>query len=103
MTDPGHTRRTSHCGRVCSLAALVLLTACETPSQGNQKARVLNGNENQVSILAGLEANPRPLADAHCARFGKRALFRDTVPADPNFTKGWVTGVRAFVETFDCL
>lgn len=89
------------------LSAVVIaglaLAACQTPTQTNQQARVLSGNADTVSVVAGIEANPRPLAEAHCAQYGKQASIRDTAPADPNFTKGWLVGTRAFVHRFACL
>jgi hypothetical protein len=30
-------------------------------------------------------------------------MLRDTAPASDNFLRGWATGTKVFIYTFDCL
>jgi len=82
-------------------AALGLLTACSA-WQGDPPPRILSGNEAQVTIVAGLDSSPRPLAKAHCGLYGRRPVVRDAEPLSDNLVQGWATGRKAFVYTFDC-
>jgi hypothetical protein len=43
-------------------------------------AEIVSGNENEVSVKAGKNANPGPIATSHCAKFGKSAALRVVQP-----------------------
>ena len=84
-----------------AIAAIVLvgLTAC----LGQTKApELISGSETQAVIVADLDNSPKPLANSHCAQHGKRPTLRETVPAADNFLRGWATGTKVFIYTFDC-
>jgi len=86
-------------GPMIAATALAGLTAC----LGQTKApELISGSEAQVRIVADLDSSPKPLAKSHCAQHGKRPALRDTVPADGNFLRGWATGTKVFIYTFDC-
>lgn len=78
-----------------------LLAACA--AGGDPPPRILSGDETRVVIVAGLESSPRKLAEAHCELYGRRPAVRDTVPLGDNQIRGWATGRKGFVYTFDCL
>lgn len=40
-------------------------------------AEVVSGTEDAVSVKAGKDANPGPLAEEHCDKFGKEAVLHD--------------------------
>ncbi len=83
------------------MAATVLagLTAC----LGQTKApELISGSETRVVIVADLDSSPKPLANNHCAQHGKRPMLHDTAPASGNFLRGWATGTKVFIYTFDC-
>lgn len=84
-----------------SAAALGFLAACTAGQE--PPPRILSGNETQVTIVAGLDSSPRPLAKAHCQLYGRRPVVRDAVPLGDNLVQGWATGRKGFVYTFDCL
>ena len=80
-------------------AALAGLTAC----LGQSKApELVSGSEAQVVIVADLDGNPKPLAESHCAQYGKRPLLHDTAPVTGNLLRGWATGTKVFIFTFNC-
>ena len=82
-----------------TLLALAGLTAC----LGQAKApELITGSDAQVVIVADLDSSPKPLAQSHCAQHGKRPQLRDTTPASGNNLRGWATGTKVFVYTFDC-
>ncbi len=90
-----------------SLAALMAagmiaagLTAC---SDGPQAPEIISRSHSQVSILADLHANPRPIAQAYCAQYQKQAVLRDSESASGNLVRGWATGTKVFLYTFDCM
>jgi hypothetical protein len=80
-------------------AALAGLSACLGQSRAPE---LVTGSEAQVVIVADLDSSPKPLAESHCARHGKRPVLRDAVPATGNLLRGWATGTKVFVFTFDC-
>ena len=82
-------------------AAIVIagLTACIT--QG-QPPKILSATEAQVMIAADLDSSPKPLARSHCGKYQKRPVLRDANPAEGNLIRGWATGTKVFVYTFDC-
>lgn len=85
------------------LAAVVIgtgLTACAGPPG---EPKILSGSQVDISILSDLRVNPRPIASAHCAKFQRRAVLSDTAPAADNLIRGWATGTKVFVYTFDCM
>jgi hypothetical protein len=75
------------------------LAACVT---GEQEPKIVSGSDGQVSIVTDLEHSPKPLALAHCAKRQKRPVLRDTTSAKDNLVRGWATGTKVFVYTFDC-
>jgi hypothetical protein len=80
-------------------AALAGLTAC----LGQSKApELVTGSEARVVIVADLDSSPKPLAESHCAQHGKRPVLRDAAPATGNLLRGWATGTKVFIYTFDC-
>ena len=86
-------------GPAIAATALAGLTAC----LGQTKApELISGGEAQVVIVADLDSSPRPLAKSHCAQHGKRPTLRDTAPAAGNLLRGWATGTKVFIYTFDC-
>ncbi len=87
-------------GLATAAAAVASLTACATMM--TKPPELISGSETQVVIVADLNTSPRPLAESHCAQHGKRPLLRDTVPARGNFLRGWATGTKVFIHTFDC-
>ncbi len=86
-------------GPVIAAAALVGLTACLGPTKAPE---LITGSADQVVIIADLQSSPRPLAKSHCARHGKHPMLRDTAPAAGNLLRGWATGTKVFIYTFDC-
>ncbi len=86
-------------GPAIAATALAGLTACP----GQTKApELITGSAARVVILADLDSSPKPLAERHCARHGRRPMLRDTVPAAGNLLRGWATGTKVFIFTFDC-
>ncbi len=76
------------------------LTACANQPDAPE---IVSGSDGQVSILADLHASPRPLAEAYCAQYQKRAVLRDTESAQGNLIRGWAMGTKVFLYTFDCM
>ena len=76
------------------------LTACADQPKAPE---IVSGTDGQVSVLADLHASPRPLAEAYCAKNQKRAVLRDTESAAGNLLRGWATGTKVFLYTFDCI
>ena len=76
------------------------LTACANRPEAPE---IVSSSDSQVSILADLHASPRPLAEAYCAQYLKRAVMRDTQSAPGNLIRGWATGTKVFRYTFDCM
>ncbi len=76
------------------------LTAC---ADRPEAPKIVSGSDGQVSVLADLHASPRPLAEAYCAKNQKRAVLRDTESAPGNLIRGWATGTKVFLYTFDCM
>ena len=86
-------------GLAIAATALAGLTAC----LGQTKApELISGSKTQVVIAAELDTSPKSLASSHCAQHGKRPSLRDTAPAQGNFLRGWATGTKVFIYTFDC-
>ncbi len=81
-------------------AIAVGLTACAGRPEAPE---IVSGSDSQVSILADLHASPRPFAEAYCAQYQKRAVLRDTESASGNLVRGWATGTKVFLYTFDCM
>ena len=82
-----------------AIAVAAGLAACAT--QG-QEPKIISGSDSQVSILTDLDYNPKPLAREYCAKRQKRPVLRDTTSAKDNLVRGWATGTKVFVYTFDC-
>ena len=82
-----------------TIAALAGLTACLGPTKAPE---LVTGSQTQVVILADLDSSPKPLAESHCAQYGKRPLLSDTAPAAGNLLRGWATGTKVFIYTFEC-
>ncbi len=76
------------------------LTACTDPPKAPE---IASGSDSQVSIVTDLHASPRPLAQAYCAQYQKQAVLRDTESAAGNLVRGWATGTKVFLYTFDCM
>jgi hypothetical protein len=76
------------------------LTACAIRPD---PPKIVSKSESQISILADLHVNPRPLAEAYCAQYQKQAVLRDTSSATGNLVRGWATGTKVFLYTFDCM
>ncbi len=86
-------------GPAIAAIALAGLTAC----LGQTKApELITGSPTRVVIVADLDNSPKPLAKSHCARHGRRPMLHDTVPATGNLLRGWATGTKVFIFTFDC-
>ncbi len=81
-------------------AIAVGLTACADRPEAPE---IVSGSDSQVSILADLHASPRPFAEAYCAQYQKQAVLRDTESASGNLVRGWATGTKVFLYTFDCM
>ncbi len=81
-------------------AMAAALTACANQPDAPE---VVSGSDRQVSILADLHTSPRPLAEAYCAQYGRRTVLRDTESAPGNLIRGWATGTKVFLYTFDCM
>ncbi len=75
------------------------LTACAL--QG-QPPKILSATEAQVIIAADLDGSPKPLARSHCGIYQKRPVLNDATPASGNLLRGWATGTKVFIYTFDC-
>ena len=75
------------------------LTACIT--QG-QPPKIISATEAQVMIAADLDSSPKSLAKSHCGTYQKQPVLRDTTSAADNLIKGWATGTKVFLYTFDC-
>ncbi len=75
------------------------LAACAI---GAQEPKIVSGSDSQVSIVTDLEHSPKPLAREYCAKRLKRPVLRDTTSAKDNLVRGWATGTKIFVYTFDC-
>ncbi len=76
------------------------LTACADRPEAPE---IVSSSNIQVSILADLHTSPRPLAQAYCAQYQKQAVLRDTESAAGNLVRGWATGTKVFLYTFDCM
>ncbi len=76
------------------------LTACADRTEAME---IVSGSDSQVSILADLHASPRPLAKVYCAQYQKQAVLRDTESASGHLIRGWATGTKVFLYTFDCM
>ncbi len=76
------------------------LTACANRPEAPE---IVSGSYSQVSIRADLHTSPRPLAEAYCAQHQKQAVLRDTESAPGNLVRGWATGTKVFLYTFDCM
>ncbi len=87
-------------GPAIAATALAGLTACS--GLMTKAPELLSGSPARVVIVADLHSSPKPLAKRHCARHGKRPLLRDAVPATGNLLRGWATGTKVFIYTFDC-
>ena len=86
-------------GAVIAGTAVAGLTACLGQTKDPE---LISGSEAQVVIVTDLDTSPKPLANSHCAQYGKRPMLHDTVPATGNFLRGWATGTKVFIYTFDC-
>lgn len=87
-------------GPAIAATALAGLTAC--PGLVTKAPELISGSEAQVVIVADLHSSPKPLAKSHCAQYAKRPMLRDTIPAAGNLLRGWATGTKVFIYTFDC-
>ncbi len=76
------------------------LTAC---ADRPEPPEIVSGSDSQVTILADLHVSPRPLAKAYCAQYQKRAVLRDSESVSGNLIRGWATGTKVFLYTFDCM
>jgi hypothetical protein len=85
--------------RVLMAAALAGMAACVTQGKAPE---ILTGTEAQVVVVADLDSSPKPLADSHCAQYRRQPVLRDTAPAAGNLLRGWATGTKVFLYTFDC-
>ncbi|MCH7794788.1 MAG: hypothetical protein IIA34_13035 [Proteobacteria bacterium] len=81
-------------------AIAVGLTACANRPEAPE---IVSGSDSQVSILADLHTSPRPLAEAYCAQYQKQAVLHDTESVAGNLVRGWATGTKVFLYTFDCM
>ena len=85
------------------LAAVVIATGLAACAGSPDEPKILSDSPTHISIVADLRVNPSPIARAHCAKFQRQAIIKDTEPAPDNFVKGWATGTKVFVYTFDCM
>ncbi len=76
------------------------LTACANQPEA---PKIVSKSDSQISILADLHTNPRPLAEAYCAQYQKQAVLRNSESAPGNLLRGWATGTKVFLYTFDCM
>ncbi len=76
------------------------LTACAIRPD---PPKIVSSSDSQISILADLHTNPRPLAEAYCAQYQKQAVLRNSDPAPNNLLRGWATGTKVFLYAFDCM
>ncbi len=94
-SDPGPLAALIAAGAIAAL-----LTACANQPDAPE---IVSSSDSQVSILADLYASPRPLAEAYCAQYQKQAVLHDTESAPGNLIRGWATGTKVFLYTFDCM
>lgn len=84
------------------MATAALLIGCTKTAEEEAMVELLQGNANEVTFLVGVEGNPRTDAKAHCALYGKQAVFRDVEPAGTVW-ESYTTGSRPYLYHFDCL
>ncbi len=77
------------------------LGACVTVNQQLRKPQILNGSDTAVAIVTAPDMRPKPLAQAHCARYQKQAVIRDVERIGESVATRW--GKRAYVVHFDCM
>ena len=63
---------------VLGLATVLALSSCAFAAAYD--AEVISGDETSVSVRAGRAANPGPVAQEHCARYGSQAVLAGVQP-----------------------
>ncbi len=89
-------------GAVLLLALAGLLTGCPKTDEDEMRVEIIDGDEEEVSLLVGVAANPKEEAADFCGLYGKQAVFRDLEPAGTLF-EAYATGSRYYVYYFDCI
>ena len=83
------------------MAVSATLGACVTASQQLREPQILSGSDTAVAIVSAPDMRPKPLAQAHCAQYQKRAVLRDVDRIGESVATRW--GNRAYVVHFDCM
>ncbi len=84
------------------LAAAALVAGCVKSSEEENLIEFLEGNANEATFLAGVNADPSQAAKAHCSLYGKVAVLRDVDTAGSAW-ENWTTGSSPYLYHFDCL
>ncbi len=99
--QPGMGSGSGHLAAIFTFGAIAAgLTACA----GQPEApKIVTESRSHVTIVADVLTSPGPLARVHCAKYQKRSVLMDAEPAAGNFLKGWATGTKVFIYTFECM
>ena len=102
-TGPLPTTARNRSVRRCIWLAVLsaALGACVTASQQLREPQILSGSDTAVAIVTGPDMRPKPVAQAHCARYQKQAIIRDLDRVGDSVATQW--GERAYVIHFDCI
>ena len=85
-----------------TIASVALLAGCVKTSEDETMVEFLEGNSKEATFLVGVSGDPKYEAKAHCALYGKLAVFRDVEPAGTVW-ESFTTGSRPYLYYFDCL
>lgn len=89
-------------GVLLLLAVAGLLSGCPKTDEDEMRVEVIDGDDEEVTLLVGISANPKKAAADFCGLYGKQAVFRDLEPAGTQF-EAYATGSRYYLYYFDCI
>ena len=84
------------------VASVAISAGCVKTSEEEAMVEFLEGNSSEATFLVGVNGDPKQEAKAHCALYGKTAVFRDVEPAGTVW-ESYTTGSRPYLYYFDCL
>ena len=85
-----------------ALASVAILAGCVKTSEEESMVEFLEGNSKEATYLVGVNGDPKYEAKAHCALYGRTAVFRDVEPAGTVW-ESFSTGSRPYLYYYDCL
>ena len=80
--------------KVIVFATTALALAGCTTAQ-NRATEVVSGSANEVSVRAAQGVDPTPVAETHCAKYGKEAVRRLITPIPDQHVPGMTVYVFA--------